>query len=183
MCGNLCRVSADGTKGYCRVGKKRWKRQLASPDELRRMKPSAPRDLQLDQDHLEVIRWTYAVVGHYVHPTLEQWELGFMRDAHPDREVIIWYRIAFAFITYHKRCGLPLRSHAEEARLVGTLASASTGYAVPGEEGKLARQCFEAPDGWEEEFARVAQLDGATWSPPEHLEGWPPPAATGPDNR
>jgi len=82
---------------------------------------------ELDGFMVDVARWSYKVVGHYVARTLEEWELDFMRDAVPEQEIGIWHRIAFAFITYHKRNGLLLRSDEEEGQLVGKLVMASAG--------------------------------------------------------
>jgi hypothetical protein len=125
---------------------------------------------------LGIIGWTYRVVGRYVRPTLEQWELGFMRDMHPDREVAIWHRLAFAFVTYHRRRDLPLRSRPEELELIGAfLHLNSAAERDDSEEGLFVRQCFKSPDGWEEESARMDWLMSApdpTWSSPEGLEGW-----------
>ena len=42
---------------------------------------------ELDPEAQKIARYTYNLVGKYVQPTLEQWELGFMRDAHPRREL------------------------------------------------------------------------------------------------
>ena len=52
---------------------------------------------------LDILKWIHAVVGHYIEPTLEKWELGFMREWHVVKEVMIWHRFAFAFVTYHRR--------------------------------------------------------------------------------
>jgi len=44
------------------------------------------------------VAWTYEIVGHYIWPTLEQWETGFMRDLHMEREIVLWMMIAGAFL-------------------------------------------------------------------------------------
>jgi hypothetical protein len=50
----------------------------------------------------EIARAIFSKVGHLVYPTFEQWELGFMRDLHPWREILVWENIARTF----DRCGI-----------------------------------------------------------------------------
>src|SRR5262249_1959648 len=114
--GTACRVGEQA--GYCRVKRSRWERKLMSPEEMRKAQPGPIPPATLSQFLLDLMRWTYKVVGRYLYPTLEQWELGFMRDRHVEDEVGFWYRAAFAFITYHKRRNVPLRSDDEEKSLV-----------------------------------------------------------------
>jgi hypothetical protein len=175
ICGKLCRVAADGKSGYCKSTKKNWERKKVPVSEI---KPGPIRHAELPDFLLGVIRWTYSIVGHYIQPTLEQWELGFMRDMNVTKEVIFWHRLAFAFIAYHRRRNLPLRSDAEEQKLVGSFIALEPKEDVSeeSEEEKLLRQCWTAPDGWDEEIARVQQLANlpdATWSPPAQLGNWP----------
>ena len=71
----------------------------------------------------ELARVLFQKVGHFVHPTFEQWELGFMRDLHPWREILIWENIARTFDLY-------VTEHPEAVsskEIVGTLISISTG--------------------------------------------------------
>ena len=48
----------------------------------------------------KLARAIFAKVGHFVYPTFEQWELGFMRDKQPWREILIWETIARTFDLY-----------------------------------------------------------------------------------
>src|SRR5437870_2838057 len=50
------------------------------------------------------IEVTYREIGHYQEPTLEQWELGFMRETNPESEVAIWEVLAKAFRLYRQKC-------------------------------------------------------------------------------
>ena len=71
----------------------------------------------------EIARAIFSKVGHFVYPTFEQWELGFMRDLHPEREILIWENIARTFDLY-------VAEHPEAAnneQVVGTIVSISTG--------------------------------------------------------
>ena len=61
--------------------------------------------------------------GHYIYPSFEQWELGFMRDMHPWREILIWEAICRAYEAY-------LAKHPEAAndvKLIPTIAAISAG--------------------------------------------------------
>jgi hypothetical protein len=179
MCGKLCRVAADGKSGYCETEKKHWRHRVVPASEIR---PGPIQHEHLPDLLQDISRWTFSVVGRYVVPTLEQWELGFMRDVHVEREVLNWHRLAFAFITYHRRKGLARRSDDEEKQLIGWLLDAAADdrdepaaqrLKSLGEEVALLRECLNAPDGWEEEAARMESLAGVQnprWSPPDHLK-------------
>ena len=89
---------------------------------------------KLPDDLLRTIRSLYDDVGRYVKPTLEQWELGFKRDAHPEREVRVWCAIALAWHDYHKNHINNTRlSDEDEEKLVGALAAISSGVTEAGE--------------------------------------------------
>ena len=65
----------------------------------------------------------FATVGRFVYPTFEQWELGFMRDMHPWRELLIWETVARTYKLY-------LGEHPEavdDNELAGTIVSLSLG--------------------------------------------------------
>jgi len=51
----------------------------------------------LDPKWEEIARHTFAVVGHLVKPTYEQWELDFLRDKSPEQELFLWLVISDAF--------------------------------------------------------------------------------------
>jgi hypothetical protein len=88
-------------------------------------------------------RAIYAKVGHLVYPTFEQWELGFMRDLHPWREILIWENIARTYDLY-------VAEHPEAAndeQIVSTIAVISTGHVSENEtenEQELRRLYREA---------------------------------------
>lgn len=62
---------------------------------------------QLPDALLVRIKDTYDTVGHLMRTSLEQWELGFMKDTHPEGEVKIWERIGAAFKLYCEQHGTP----------------------------------------------------------------------------
>ncbi|PQO41842.1 hypothetical protein C5Y96_00270 [Blastopirellula marina] len=45
-------------------------------------------------------RFTYDRLGKFIYPSFEQWELGFLRDVNPDRELILWFRMSYAYENY-----------------------------------------------------------------------------------
>jgi hypothetical protein len=170
-----CRITADGRSGYCQTDKRAWEKKKVPVAEIG---PGRIQHPHLPDFFLDIMRWTYRVVGRYIQPTLEQWELGFMRDRNVQTELQFWHRAAFGFITYHQRRGLALRSDPEEQQLVGALVELASEAPRDGksDEKTFIRQCFAAPDGWQQEVDRVRALAGlpdARWSPPEHLKDWP----------
>jgi hypothetical protein len=91
----------------------------------------------------EIARAIFSKVGHFVYPTFEQWELGFMRDLHPWREILVWENIARTFDLY-------VAEHPETAdneQIVSSIAIISTGHVSENEteiEKELRRLYREA---------------------------------------
>ena len=76
---------------------------------------------------LETIQAVYEVIGPYVSTSLEQFEIAFMRDMHPEREVAIWCAITAAWLAYHeKHLGDELLPDEDEKNLLSALLSIST---------------------------------------------------------
>ena len=66
----------------------------------------------------------FAEVGYLLCPTFEEWELGFLRDVHPWREILIWENIARTFDLVVAK-----RPQAAYSKLIaGTIVSISTGH-------------------------------------------------------
>jgi hypothetical protein len=108
----------------------------------------------LPPDLLGQIRAVYDVIGPYVGMTLEQFEIGFMRDMHPAREVAVWCGIAKAWLAYHEDyLGNETLPDEEERKLLGALVAISTGVEdvsklnVPVEVGRRLVQCYADPAG------------------------------------
>jgi hypothetical protein len=103
---------------------------------------------------LEQIKAVFDVIGPYTNMTLEQFEIGFMRDMHPESEVALWCRITKAWLAYHEDFleneTLP---NDEERKLLGALIGISTGVKdvsklnVPVEVARRLVQCYEDPAG------------------------------------
>ena len=75
---------------------------------------------------------------------VEQWELGFMRDLDVAGEVKFWFRVSHAFITYHRRKGMPVRSDEEELKFIGTFISLGPDpVSGESEEMSFTRECYE----------------------------------------
>ena len=86
----------------------------------------------------EFARVLFSKVGHFAYPTFEQWELGFMRDLHPEREILVWENIARTF-------DLHVAKHPDAANneeIVGTIVSISTGQVSGNENEKELRKLY-----------------------------------------
>src|SRR5215831_10674511 len=56
----------------------------------RTLRPGPIRHESLPPDLLGQIKAVYEVIGPHIDMTLEQFEIDFMRDMHPEREIAIW---------------------------------------------------------------------------------------------
>jgi len=116
------------------------------PNQLR----SGPiRHKSLPPKLLKIIRSVYEVFGPYLNTTLEQFEIGFRRDMHPQNEVAIWCKITTAWIGYHEKfLDEEVQSDEEEKKLLGALIAISSGVedveklGVPIEVGERLLQCY-----------------------------------------
>lgn len=73
------------------------------PIDPSKLRPGPIRHESLSPDLLEHIQAVYDVVGPYLSTTLEQFEIGFMRETNPEDEVAVWASITAAWIDYHKQ--------------------------------------------------------------------------------
>lgn len=96
--------------------------------KLKDLRPGPIQHDSLPDELLEAIHAIYEVLGPFLWMNLEQWELGFMRDMHPEREVAVWFRMAKAWHSYHERFteskALPVE---DEQKIIGVLIAISTG--------------------------------------------------------
>jgi len=96
--------------------------------KLKDLRPGPIQHESLPDDLLAAIHAIYETLGPFLRMNLEQWKLGFMRDTHPEQEVAVWCRIAWAWNLYHEQfpesSDLP---HEEEEKIVGALIAVSTG--------------------------------------------------------
>ena len=116
------------------------------------LKDAPIRHSSLPADLLPKIRMLFQTVGRYVYDekdTLEQWEVGFMRDAHPEREIGVWSRIFCAWKQYHVLfLNDEVRNYRYEQRLVQALIGISTGgdqLGVPPLVEQRLRECWKNP--------------------------------------
>lgn len=121
---------------------------------LSQLRPGPIRNMSLSPELLDQIKAAFDVIGKYLGMTLEEFEIGFMRDMHPDREVALWFRITKAWLAYHEDflAGEKLPNE-EERKLLGALIMISTGVEdvsklnVPVEVGRRLIRCYEDPAG------------------------------------
>ena len=112
------------------------------------------RHKSLPPELLGQIRAVYDVIGPHIDMTLEQFEIGFMRDMHPESEVALWFRITKAWLAYHEGfLGNETLPNDEERKLLGALIAISTGIEdvsklnVPVEVGRRLVKCYDDPAG------------------------------------
>lgn len=116
ICGKSCDIEADGRSGFCHSTDKPWQVEEVPVADL---KPGSIRYNALPEPLLEQARWSYEVVGRFLKPALEQWELECLRDLRPDWELAIWCKIANAYIAFLARKGRePETMNAEEGNSV-----------------------------------------------------------------
>jgi hypothetical protein len=101
---------------------------------------------------LQQIKAVFDVIGPYIGISLEEFEIGFMRDMHPESEVSLWCRIAKAWLAYHEDfLENETQPDEEERKLLGALIAISTRMEdmsklnVPPEVGRRLVQCYEDP--------------------------------------
>jgi len=118
----------------------------------RKLRPGPIRHGSLPQELLDQIRAVFEVIDLHIGMTLEEFEIGFMRDMHPQREVALWFRIAKAWLAYHEDfLGNKTLPNEEEGKLLGALIAISSGIEdvsklqVPVEVGRRLVQCFDDP--------------------------------------
>ena len=117
------------------------------PSEIR----SGPiRNESLPPEVLECIQAVHEVIGRYVSTSLEQFEIGFMRDANPADEAAVWCSITAAWLDYHDQyLDGELLSDEEEKKLIAALITISTGVEdvsvlrVPPDVGQKLLQCYD----------------------------------------
>src|SRR5713101_5978729 len=111
--------------------------------------PGPIRHKTLPPELLEQIKAVFDVIGPYIDMTLEQFEIGFMRDMHPEREVAIWCSITAAWLAYHEKfLNDETLANEEEGTLLGALIAISTGIDdvsklnVPVDVGRKLLKCY-----------------------------------------
>jgi hypothetical protein len=114
------------------------------------VRPGPIRNPSLPPELLEQIEAIYGLVGPYLSSTLEQFEIGFMRDMHPETEVAIWCSIAAAWLAYHdKHLNGEVQAEDVEKKMLGALVAISAGVedpesiGVPVEVGLKLLACYD----------------------------------------
>ena len=129
---------------------------MSNPEHVdpKQLRPGPIRNESLPPELLEQIKAVFDVIGPYIGMTLEQFEIGFMRDMHPESEVALWFRITKAWLAYHEDfLANETLTNEEERKLLGALIGISTGIEdvsklnVPVEVGRRLLQCYDDPAG------------------------------------
>jgi hypothetical protein len=125
--------------------------EYIDPKQLR---PGPIRHESLPPELLDQIKAVFDVIGPYIGMSMEQFEIGFMRDMHPEREVALWFRITKARLAYHEDfLANETLPNEGERKLLGDLIAISTGVEdvaklnVPVGVGRRLVQCYDDPAG------------------------------------
>lgn len=116
----------------------------------RKIRPGPIRYDSLPPELLEQIKVVFDLLGPYLGTSLEQFEINFMRDSDPDKEVAVWISIMAAWMDYHEKyVGEDALPDNEERKLLAALIAISTGLEdvsklnVPVEAGQRLLRCYD----------------------------------------
>jgi hypothetical protein len=116
----------------------------------RKLRPGPIRNKSLPPELLHKIKAVFDLIGPYINISLEQFEIGFMRDVDPESEVALWCSISGAWLAYHKKfLNEEELSDGDEKKLLSALILISTGIedvselGVPAEVGRRLLQCYD----------------------------------------
>jgi hypothetical protein len=127
--------------------------QMTEPEfvDPKQIRKGRIRNHSLAPELLQRIGLIFKLIGPYVATTLEEFEIGFMRDSQPEREVAIWAAISAAWLAYHKRYLESQRlAIDQEKKLLGALLLISAGVddasqlKVPEDVGRRLLECYES---------------------------------------
>lgn len=120
------------------------------PIDPKKLRPRPIRNESLPPEMFEQIRAVYDVIGPYVSTSLEQFEIGFLRDANPEDDVTICCSITAAWLAYHGQyLGNELLPDEGEEKLLVAVISISTGVedlavlSVPPDVGQKLLDCYD----------------------------------------
>src|ERR1022692_3524310 len=125
---------------------------MSEPEHIdpSKLRPGPIRNESLPPELLDQIKAVFDVIGPYIGMTLEQFEVGFMRDMHPEREVALWCGITAAWIAYHEKfLNADVLPDDEEKKLLAALIAISTGVqdvkklGVPSNVGRRLLKCYD----------------------------------------
>ena len=119
------------------------------PIDPKQLRPGPIRNESLPPELLDQIKSVFDVIRPYIKMTLEQFEIGFMREAHPESEVALWRSITAAWLAYHKKfLGDVTLQDEEERKLLSAVIAISTGVedvsklGVQVEVGHILLECY-----------------------------------------
>lgn len=134
--------------------------EFIDPNQIQ---PGPIRHESLDPILLERIKSIYDVLGQFFNQTLEQFELGFMRDTNPEHEVVIWSAIMVVWMDYHEKyLDDEIMSDADEKKLLAALISISAGVDNPSELGvpaTIGQRLLDLYDQFEQEVEAEGDQD------------------------
>ena len=138
----------------CKTNDRRGEHDMNEPEHVdpSKLRQGPIRHGSLSPELLDQIKAVFDVIGQYLGMTLEEFEIGFMRDMHPESEVALWFRITKAWLAYHEDfLANETLPNEEERKLLGALIAISSGIEdvsklnVPVEIGCRLVQCYADP--------------------------------------
>ena len=125
---------------------------MSEPKEVdpRTLRPGPIRNESLPPELLNRIKAVFDLIGPYINMTLEQFEIGFLRDTHPEGEVALWCGITAAWLAYHvEYLNDETLPDEQERNMLGALIAISSGVDdvaklnVPAEVGRRLIRCYD----------------------------------------
>jgi hypothetical protein len=89
---------------------------------LTELQPGPMRHESLTLKQQALARHIYESCGHFYYSSFERWEREFLRDVHPNQELLFWYAIAQSFERLRLRY-----PDSEHRRLLGQVVRCATG--------------------------------------------------------
>ena len=129
--------------------------------ETETLHPSPIQHERLDPTEEVLARYTHGIAGKYVQPTLEQWELGFMRDAAPKSELALWVVFSDALESWCR--DNPHATEEQKSEAVGLLCGFSMVGMTDDEDTSddLERRYLDARQSCNETIERVLSQHAA----------------------
>jgi hypothetical protein len=143
---NTNRKTTTKTTTKVKSTKAKLKRKQAKPSKP---KPSSIHHVHLPDELLKQIAAIYKSLGPYLGTTLEQFEIGFLQDMHPVRQIALWTKIEAAWRSYHAKFPSDRSpSKEEEKKLISAFIAIATGITdsltlgVPPEVARKLLDCY-----------------------------------------
>lgn len=123
------KTSGNGTKVYCRIdrGDGTWEYKWV---DARTLKPGSIRHESLPESMIQRVKIVHHDLAEVDASSLEEWIGDFKRDAHPEKELLIWEKIRRIYVSYTATRKFSLEEKKEIFRVIVTGTGAPLEEAV-----------------------------------------------------